>query len=195
MKRSNIDWTKVRERLLASGLALEETSAPNPQRVREAYRQRAIKLAHVEKRPVSTSAGLSALVFRLGRERYAIETKELAEVLPFHRCAQVPGGSQQFLGVINLRGEIRAVLNLRNLIAHSDGGNAEPGFVLMLRRPGKGIGLKVDGVEGIQEIAQADVKPPPRGSFSQGLVSGTLVLLSVDAVLEAAFSKEESLTA
>jgi len=195
MKRTDIDWTKARERLRASELALEQSWTPNPQRVREAYRQRAVKLAHVEKRPESNSPGLSALVFRLGQERYAIETKDLAEVLPFERCAPVPGGSRQFLGVINLRGEIRAVLNLRNLVAPSEGRNVEPGFVLMLRRPGKEIGLKIDSIEGIQEIVQADVKPLSQGSLSQGLVSGMLVLLSVDAVLQAAFSKEESHTA
>jgi len=190
MKRA-IDWGEVHERLRANGLALEEVLSPNPQRVEEAYRRRAIRLAEVELSGVPASHGFLALVFRLGRERYAIEMKDVAEVLPFVRCAPVPGGSRRFSGVINLRGELRAVLDLGNLLAPPCSGNSETGFVLMLPRPRKEIGLKVDHIEEIREIRPEELLPPPQGSYGKGVVSGALTLLSVDAVLEAVFSKEE----
>jgi purine-binding chemotaxis protein CheW len=194
MKRATIDWRAIHDRLRASERALEEALTPNQQRVGDAYRQRAARLASVEINRKLASPGFPALVFRLGQERYAIEIKELAEVLPFARCVPVPGASRQFLGVINLRGELRAVLDLRNLLAPSDGGNGAAGFVLMLRHPGKEIGLKVDHIEELREIRQEDLMPPPHETYGKGLVSGTLLLLSVDAVL-GAFLKEGSRTA
>jgi purine-binding chemotaxis protein CheW len=195
MKRASIDWRAVQEQLRASELALEETMTPSPQRVRDAYRQRAARLATVDLNLKPASPGLPTLVFLLGQERYAIEMKELAEVLPFVRCTQVPGGSQRFLGVINLRGEIRAVLDLRNLVAPSESGDGEAGFVLMLRRPGKEVGLKVDHIEDLREIRPEELTLSPQGTYGKGMASGTLMLLNVDAVLKEAFSKEEQLTA
>jgi purine-binding chemotaxis protein CheW len=195
MKRTEIDWTAVQDRLRASELALEQALTPNPQRIEQVYRQRAVRLASVELSRKPPSFGLSALVFRLGQERYAIGLHELAEVLPFRRCVPVPGASRQFLGVINLRGELRSVLNLGILLTPSEGGNGEAGFVLMLRRPGKEIGLKVDRIEELREIQQEELMPPPQGSYGLGLVSGALTLLNVDRVLQDALLKEESRTA
>jgi purine-binding chemotaxis protein CheW len=195
MKRANIDWQAVQNRVRASELALEAALTPNPQRVQAAYRERAARLARVETNREPLTPGLPALVFRLGQERYAIEMKDLAEVLPFARCVPVPGATRRFLGVINLRGELRAVLDLEHLLAPSDSRTGETGFVLMLRRPGKEIGLKVDHVEELREIRQEELMPPPQGSYGKGVIGGALTLLSVDAVLAAVFSKEESRTA
>jgi chemotaxis signal transduction protein len=61
----------------------------------------------------------------------------------------------------------------------------------MLPRPGKEIGLRVDHIEEIREIRPEELTSSPQGTYGKGMVSGTLTLLSVDAVLEAVFSKEE----
>ncbi len=192
MNQAKINWNVVRERLRASELALEAALTPDSERIEKVYRQRAARLASVEMNREPASPGLSALVFRLGQERYAIEMSELAEVLPLARCVPVPGASREFLGVINLRGELRAVLDLGHVLAPSDTGNGENGFVLMLRRPGKEIGLKVDHIEELRQIRPEELTLSSQGNYGKGLVSGTVMLLSVDRVLEAAFSKEES---
>src|SRR5579864_6064282 len=129
MKQTKIDWNVVRERLRSSELALDAALTPDSQRIEKVYRQRAARLATVEMNREPASPGLSALVFRLGQERYAIEMSELAEVLPLTRCVPVPGASREFLGVINLRGELRAVLDLGHVLAPADTGNGESGFV------------------------------------------------------------------
>ena len=87
------------------------------------------------------SAGLPVLICRLGSERYAIELKELAEVVPFRDCTPVPGGSPVFLGVINLRAVLRPVVDLHRVLAGKAGG--ESGFVVMLKRQ---TGLRVDEI-------------------------------------------------
>jgi purine-binding chemotaxis protein CheW len=189
MKRAAIDWDLVRTRLRASEAALEEAATENPARLEATYRERAARLAKVQARPKPAAAGLPALIFRLNRERYAIELKDVAEVLPLAGCTPVPGSPPEFLGVINLRGELRAVLDLSRLLALSGNEDGPSGFVLMLRRLGREIGLKVDRVEDLLEIRPEELTVPAEGKYVKALTSDTLILLNVDAVLDGVYSK------
>ena len=190
MKRAAIDWDLVRSRLRASEAALEEAVA-SPARIEAVYHRRAVRLAKVQASPKPATAGLPALTFRLAQERYAIELKEVAEVVPFAGCTPVPGSPPEFLGVINLRGDLRAVLDLGLLLALSAGGDRHSGFVLVLRRQGREMGLKIDHIEDLIEIRPEELTLPVREKYVKGLISGTLMLLNVDSVLEKVFSNEE----
>lgn len=187
MKSAAIDWDLVRSRLRSSERALEEALAETPDRIATAYRERAIRLAKVPGGPVS--AGSASLIFRLARERYAIELTEVSETLPFLRCVRVPGSPPQFPGVLNLRGELRAVLDLAALLGLSENGNRDSGFVLMLRRPGREIGLKVDSIDEVRDIRPEEWSASVKGSYVKGIASGGLMLLNVEAVLTEVFSK------
>jgi purine-binding chemotaxis protein CheW len=192
MKRANINWELVRSRLQASEHALDEALSETPLRIETAYRERAIRLAKAPADPGLLGAGLPVMVFQLATERYAIELKELAEVVPLARYARVPGSLPCFLGVINLRGEILAVLDLGRLLGPYDDADQDSGFVLVIRRQGREIGLKVDDIEGIREVHEQDLTLPPPAKYAKGLISSTLILLNVDTVLLEAFSKQES---
>jgi purine-binding chemotaxis protein CheW len=194
MKRTRIDWDLVRSRLQSSERALEEAMTESPARIDAAYRLRAARLAKRRVEQAPHAATLTVLVFRLGLDRYAIEIKEVAEALRLERCAPVPGSLPLFAGVINLRGELRAVVDLARLLAlpgGADPGNKgdDSGFVLLLRRHGQEIGLKVDRIEDLREIGPEDLSLPSQGKYVTGLAPGTLMLLSVDAVLAEVLSK------
>jgi purine-binding chemotaxis protein CheW len=118
----------------------------------------------------------------------------VSEALPFTHCTRAPGSPPHFRGVVNLRGELRAVLDLATLLGLSKNGDRDSGFVLMLRRPGREIGLKVDAIEELREIRPEELSVPAQGNFVKAIASGALMLIDVEAVLAAAFSKEESLT-
>ena len=192
MKNARIDWEQARSRLRSSERALEEALAESPERIEAAYRQRAARLAKVLDQPGPVSAGLPVLVFRVARERYAIALEEVAEALPFAGCTRAPGSPAQFRGVINVRGELRAVLDLATLLSLSENGDRDSGFVLMLRRQGREIGLKVDGIDELLEIRPEELSVPAQGNYVKGIASSALMLLNVQAVLAAVFSREES---
>lgn len=192
MKRAGIDWDLVRSRLQSTDRALDEALTESPERIAAAYLQRARRLASASGGSGLASAGMPALIFRLARERYAIELDEVSEALPYAGCTRAPGSPEHFRGVINLRGELRAVLDLATLLAISENGERDSGFVLMLRRPGREIGLKVDSIEELREIRPEELSAPAQGSYVKGIASGALMLLNVEAVLAAVFSKEES---
>jgi purine-binding chemotaxis protein CheW len=190
MKQASINRDDVRKRLQASEDSLREALSESPERIKTVFRQRAVQLAklHAANKPVSR--GIPALIFRLAQERYAIALQELAEVLPFHGCTQVPGGSLEFLGVISLRGELRPVVDLARVLsgrAPTQSGS-DSGAVLVLRRP---IAMKVDEIEELREIRSEELARSVQGQYLQALASGTLGLLDVETMLSAVFSPKE----
>jgi chemotaxis signal transduction protein len=189
--RSPIDWNVVRSRLRSSERALEEAMSESPERIDAVYRQRAARLAKSQSSHASAGERLKVLVFRLGPERYAIEAGEVAEAVPLERCAPVPGSLPVFAGVINLRGELRAVVDLTRLLALSGGSSDNTGFVLLLRQR-QAIGLKVDRIEELREIGRQELSSLPDSKYVTGVAPGMLMLLSVDAVLKDISLKEEA---
>jgi purine-binding chemotaxis protein CheW len=187
MKRAAIQWDEVRRRLERNEDSLKKTLSETPERIKTVFRQRAVQLAKRQAGNTHTSEGLPALIFRLAQERYAIALKELSEVLPFRGCTQVPGTSPELLGVINLRGELRPVIDLARVLSGS--ASIDTGTVLVLRRQ---AALKVDAVEGLREIAPEELARPIQGHYVQALASGTLGLLDVETILSAVFLSKES---
>lgn len=187
MKQSAIDWEQVRERLRASENALAEALSETPARVEAAYRKRAAQLANEQASRAPRTAGVSVLVFSLRQERFAIELSEVAEVLPFARCTPVPGAAAAFLGVINLRGELRPIVDLGRIILHIENGAATSGFVLMLRRQRGEIGLKVDHLEGLREVSREKAASPGQEKYTTSIAGNGLLLLDVERVLAEVF--------
>jgi chemotaxis signal transduction protein len=190
MRQSRIDWELVRSRLRSSERALEAAMSETPERIDAVYRQRAARLA--KGRPGHASGGerIKVLVFRLGTERYAIEAGEVAEAIPLERCVPVPGSHAVFAGVINVRGELRAVVDLTRLLALSGSSAGEAAFVILLRQRGQAIGLKADRIEELREIGREELSSAGESKYVTGVAPGMLMLLSVDAVLEDISSKE-----
>lgn len=188
MKSASIAWEEVHARLEASEISLREAFSEKPERVKTAFRQRAIQLAksHASEKPASK--GIPVLIFRIAQERYAIPLKELSEVLPFQGCTVVPGSSSQVLGVINLRGELRPVIDLPRVLSGNP--SIDSGAVLVLRRA---AALKVDGVEDLREIGSEELIGVAPGHYIHSIASGTLGLLDVETLLSTVlFSKEST---
>ncbi len=200
MMRAAIQWDEVKKRVQANEDSLRRVLSDSPERIKTVFRQRAAKLAseHAERR--SVARGIPVMIVRVAgpegsQERYAIELKELAEVLPFQGYTQIPGAPRQFAGVINLRGDLRPVIDLAWVLSESaaiDSGSdsgIDSGAVLVLRQP---AALKVDAVEDLREIAFGELAPPVEGHYVQALRSGMLGLLHIETMLSAVFSPKES---
>lgn len=185
LKRKRIDWQAVRQQLEANQRELEQVLSPTPQRIEEVYRTRAIKLAQEEKKESTVLSSLPVLVFRLGPERFALELKSIAEVLRFEECTPIPRSPTQFLGVISLRGEFHAVVDLRRWLTSSGDVPDTAGFVLVLQRGirKEQIGLKVDSIEELAEIQPEELVRSAQGKLTAGVVAGSITLISAEAVL------------
>jgi purine-binding chemotaxis protein CheW len=90
-------------------------AAPTPERVREILEQRAEALARVPAETAADADGIEVVVFNLAGECYAIETTYVCEVAPLPPLALLPGAPDFFAGVVSLRGQMLAVIDLRRL--------------------------------------------------------------------------------
>ena len=135
------------------------------------FRARAIELA-ARRESAEVADTLPVLAFVSGGERFGLALTDLVGVLAFGRCTPVPGGPSELLGVINNNGRICSVLDLARLLGlpppAADGsptrqrtiGGDEAhvaAYILLLRRSGAEIGLRVDSVEAIRQVAPNDL--------------------------------------
>jgi chemotaxis signal transduction protein len=140
-------------------------------RMEAVWRRRADRLAQ---RPVAAGqSALRVMVLGLGNERYGIDLSDVAEVLPPVRITPVPGTSAVFAGVVNAHGEIRPVIDLRQLLGMEKpgmetAGDADPARVVLLRKDGIEIALLIDSVERIRSIGPADLQPEGMHSAVHG---------------------------
>jgi purine-binding chemotaxis protein CheW len=187
--RAGIDWDGVRRRLRASQRALERALSPDAERAAAVYRQRAAELAG--RRARAAEAGLlRVLTFSLGGERYALPLADLGGILRLAGCTPVPGGPPELLGVVNVRGTIRSLVDLGRLLGLPGREAAGGGYVLLLRRGGREVALRVDQVDRIGALPAGEPAAPPQaeGGPAAGLVRGLtpdrLALLDAAAVLD-----------
>src|SRR5271156_579972 len=104
----------------------------------------------------------SFVVFRLGGEGYALEVMRVQEVLDMQSLTEVPGGPKFLLGVINLRGHVVPVYDLRmpfGLSCDKKPGRA-PCVLIVESNVGSGVqitGLLVDRVSDVLEFSPEEV--------------------------------------
>lgn len=189
MKQASTKWVEVRRRLQASEDSLRESLSESPERIKTVLRRRAVQLAKSHVSTQSVSRGIQVLIFRIAEERYAIALKELAEVISFHGCIQVPGAATEFLGVFSVRGELRPVIDLARVLSGTP--STDSGALLILRRQ---VALKVDEAEELRELRTEELSCPVQGRYVQAMASGTLGLLDVEAMLSVVLSSKGSVS-
>jgi purine-binding chemotaxis protein CheW len=106
-------------------------------------------------------SGGKYLVFTLEDEEYAIAVGDVREIIGAIPITRVPGVPESVRGVINLRGRIIPVADLRirfNLEAVDYGART---CIIVVRARGREFGLVVDKVLEVVRIDEADIEPPP----------------------------------
>ena len=101
------------------------------------------------------------LTFRLGHEDYAIDILAVQEIRMFESVTKLPQTPDYIKGVINLRGVIAPVIDLRVKFGFE---NAEYGpftVLVVLRVCERLAAVVVDAVADVIGLSEAEIKPPP----------------------------------
>jgi purine-binding chemotaxis protein CheW len=141
----------------------------------------------------------SYVVFRLGGEGYALEVMRVQEVLDVQEMTEVPGSPKCLLGVINLRGHVVPVYDLRIPfgLRIDSSANRAPSVLIVETEPGNDsqvTGLVVDRVSDVLEFSPEEVQASPQlglgktTPFVRGLIrhqEAFLLVLDLDRVFSA----------
>jgi purine-binding chemotaxis protein CheW len=127
--------------------------------------------------------------FLLASERYAIESTAVREVYPLRALTPLPCTPAFVLGIVNVRGQILAVLDLRRLFDLPIQGLTELNKVVILRAGGVEVGILADVIVGVQTVPLAQIQPSLstlsgiRKEFLKGVTAGGLVILDADKIV------------
>jgi purine-binding chemotaxis protein CheW len=143
------------------------------------------------------SGELHIVGFRIGRESYGVPITSLHEIVRVPEITAVPDAPDYMEGVINLRGKIVSVLDLRKRLGETQVVSNKRNRILVVEHKGRLSGLIVDSASEVLKIPGTDVEPPPTEFLEGGLncVTGLgkyqgrlIVLLDMPKLLEASAS-------
>ncbi|MGO8796238.1 MAG: chemotaxis protein CheW [Candidatus Sulfotelmatobacter sp.] len=113
------------------------------------------------------SRELHLVGFRIGRETYGVPITSLHEIVRVPEITAVPDAPDYLEGVINLRGKIVSVMDLRKRFGNHEAAVNKQNRILVVEHSGKLAGLIVDSASEVLKIAESDVEPPP-AAFQEG---------------------------
>ena len=104
------------------------------------------------------------LTFRLGKEDYGIEIAHVTEIVGIQKITEVPDMPGFVKGVINLRGQVIPVIDVRVRFGMEPREYDDRTCVIVVKVRETSIGLIVDTVSEVREIPADNVSPPPKAS-------------------------------
>jgi purine-binding chemotaxis protein CheW len=138
--------------------------------------------------------------FQVGRETYGVPIASLHEIVRVTEITAVPDSPEYIEGVINLRGKIVSVVDLRKRFGIKQIVNSRKNRILVVESHGRLTGLIVDAASDVLKIPADDVEPPPAVFQEGGLncVTGMgkyknrlIILLDINKMLQQTSGKQE----
>ncbi len=134
---------------------------------------------------------LQLVIFRLAKEEYGLpitKVQEINRLVPITKLPQTPVFME---GIINLRGRIIPVVDLRKRFQLEVSDYNDDSRIIIVEVSGQTVGIIVDAVAEVVRLPAASVEPPPPtfildAKYIQGvgkLESRLLILLEIDQIL------------
>lgn len=101
-----------------------------------------------------------AVVFRLDGQRYGLPLAQVQEIQQIVQVKPVPGAAPALAGMIDVRGVVVPVLDLRLLVGLSPAAYGLDTPMILCRAHGRLVSLIVDEVEDVMELAAGSMQPP-----------------------------------
>lgn len=152
-------------------------------------RDRAKALAQRPEDEAEAVRRLDVLEFRLAEERYAVEIRHVNEVYPLKDLTPLPGTPAFVLGVVNVRGRILPVVDLRKFFELPEEGLTDLHRIILVEGNGLELGLLADAAVGVRSIPADSLQPSLptltgiRSDYLKGITAERLVVLDVARML------------
>lgn len=158
--------------------------------------ERARRLAQPPEEPV-TGETVDLVILVLGAERYGVDVHNVQEVWSLDDVTPLPGVPAFWAGLVNLRGHLYPLLDLRSFLglparapaSQTQGAAATGAKVVLAAASGLEVGLLVDDVLEVQQVLRAAIGPPlaeatgPTRTLMVGVTPDLLAVLNIEALL------------
>lgn len=132
------------------------------------------------------------VIFSLADEHYGVDIFQVREIIRVPQITQIPGAPSYVRGVINLRGGVIPVIDLRQRFGMETGPGVDERRIVVAELGEQTVGMVVDGVSEVIEIDGAQIEPPSPFIMSthaqaiEGIAKvrdRLIILLSLEALL------------
>jgi purine-binding chemotaxis protein CheW len=152
-------------------------------------RERAQALARPQSSAPAPSTMLELLEFRLASERYALEIRHVQDVHPLRDLTPLPCTPPFVLGIVNVRGRILPVLDLKKFFELPEQGLTDLHRIILVQGNDLDFGLLADVIVGVRSVPAGALQPALptltgiRADYLKGIGEGGLVVLDLDRIL------------
>ncbi len=180
------DWSEIRRRIGALRAPTATSGTLTAAEERCLLHTRAQALAEPLAAEAAAGAILEAVEFDLAGERYAFPLTAVREVSLLHALTPVPGTPPFLLGIVNLRGEIRPVLDLQRFFGQPAASLTQLNQLLVIEHDDLTVGILADAIRGVRHLPIAALQrapADPRAPYLRGATADGLLLLDAARLL------------
>jgi purine-binding chemotaxis protein CheW len=106
------------------------------------------------------------VTFSLGREEYGVDISSVQEIIRATDITPVPGAPPHVRGVINLRGKIIPVVDLRSRFRMQAGEATDAQRIIVIELRGKRLGMQVDAVSQVIKVSSSIIEEMPEEAIT-----------------------------
>ena len=183
------NFSEVEQRLETARAALENIWAPSAEETRRILQTRALTLAQEASLGEDVEDVIEVLEFTLAYERYAVETQYVNQVAMLEQLIPLPCTPDFVRGIVNLRGAILPVLDLKNFFELPVKGLTDLNKIIVLQSEKILFGILADEIVGVRNILLRDVQSSLptltgiRKDYLRGVTPERVTLLDAEKLL------------
>ena len=188
-KLTALDWLKVQRRLETARAAMDRGWAPDAEAAKRILKTRAQALAKKPEKKEADDDYIEVVEFVLAYEKYAVETRHVREIYPLEHLTALPCTPAFVLGIVNVRGEILSVIDLKKFFDLPEKGLTDLNKVIVLKSENMRFGILADAVVGAGRVRVDDIQPSlptltgVREAYLKGVTAERAVILDVEKLL------------
>ncbi len=187
MRETTIDWREIHRRVEAIGASIQRGFTPAPEDKKKILQARAQALAMEHKTREENT--IEVLEFILSNERYGIESEYVREVCPLRDYTPLPCTPAFVLGLLNVRGRIISVIDIRQFFEMTKKGISELNKVIIIHTDEMEFGVLSDSVVGVSKVPVNSIQhslPTLKGlreQYLKGITKEHMVVLDAKKLL------------
>lgn len=188
-RRPKIEWREILDRLEANRAAIERDWEPEPDEAKRILRTRAQVLAREPARKAERAELIEVVELVLAEESYAVEFAFVREVYSLKELTPLPCTPPFVLGIINVRGQILPIIDLKRFFGLPEKGLTDLNRVVVLHSGTMEFGVLADRIVGTRSVAAAELQgslPTLTGireQYLKGVTAERLVILDAARLL------------
>ena len=187
--KKNIDWNEIHSRIEKAKAIVEKGFQPSREERDRILKERAKITALESNEGLKKEESIEVLEFMLAYERYGVELKYVREVYPLTELTLIPGIPVFVLGIINVRGEILSVIDIKKFFDLPEKGLTDLNKAIILHSAEIEFGILADSIVGVRSILLNELQPSLptltgiREEYLKGVTKERKVILDAERLL------------